>query len=229
MKWGVHMAKDLNSESNSRSEKRTKRRKTNLILNTLIAVVLLLIVVVAYFIFIAGGHSSPSAANKPKTENVQKNASQNKDSASNQKDHSNSSSNNGSKNNSNGATNSNDDSINSQNAVVEKSGEPNVKETVTNPNWKPVGTSQTSGHNYSSDSNSPDWQEKLKAIGYAVGLDPSAMTVWYLEHGNSDNQAIGTITPKNEPSKVYRVYLDWVDGQGWKPSKVLVLDHNDKR
>ncbi|MED1204724.1 DUF1510 family protein [Heyndrickxia acidicola] len=223
------MAKDLNSESNSRSERKSKRRKTNLILNTLIAVILLLIVIVAYFIFIAGGNSNQSAANKPKTENVQKNASSNKNSAANQKSDSNSSSNNDSQNNSNGNTNSSDASINGPNASVQQSSEPNVKETITNSDWKPVGTSQTSGHNYSSDSSSPDWQEKLKALGYAVGLAPSQMTVWYLEHGDSDNQAIGTITPKNHPDKVYRVYLDWVDGQGWKPSKVQVLDHNDKR
>jgi hypothetical protein len=67
-----------------------------------------------------------------------------------------------------------------------------------------------------------DWQEMLQAISYATGVDQSNMTVWFLGN-NGPNKSVGTISTKDQSEK-YRVYIDWVDGQGWKPVKVEVLN-----
>lgn len=63
----------------------------------------------------------------------------------------------------------------------------------------------------------------LKAISYATGLDQNNLTVWFLGRDNSTaNGSIGTVSAKNSKQK-YRVYIKWVDGKGWEPTKVEEL------
>jgi hypothetical protein len=54
------------------------------------------------------------------------------------------------------------------------------------------------------------------------------MTVWYLGNNNGNpNSSIGTVSTKDK-QQTYRVYIEWIDGQGWKPTKVEKLVENDK-
>ncbi|MDP4171367.1 MAG: YrrS family protein, partial [Bacillota bacterium] len=104
----------------------------------------------------------------------------------------------------------------------------NVAKTIENPDWKPVGTSQTGKHAAVYDSNSVDWQEMLNAISAATGVARDNMTVWRIGSNQKDpNHSIATISSKDD-KKPYRVYIEWVDGQGWKPTKVEELSVNDK-
>jgi Domain of unknown function (DUF1510) len=49
------------------------------------------------------------------------------------------------------------------------------------------------------------------------------MTVYWLGRDRSTtNGSIGTVASKDNQQK-YKVYLQWVDGQGWKPTKVEEL------
>jgi cytoskeletal protein RodZ len=97
----------------------------------------------------------------------------------------------------------------------------NVLKTIENPSWKPVGTSQTGEHTPVFDG--VDWQEMLKAISYATGLDQSNMTVYWLGSDKStSNAAIGTVYSAQSQQK-YRVSIKWVDGEGWMPTKVEEL------
>lgn len=112
--------------------------------------------------------------------------------------------------------------------VIEESDDPNVIKTVINPAWQPVGTVQTGEHVTQYDKNSVDWQEMVRAISYATGLPEEEMIIWFIGRGEVPNKdAIGTVSTRDQ-SKTYRVYIEWVDGQGWKPVKMEYLRENDK-
>lgn len=114
------------------------------------------------------------------------------------------------------------------NVVTSGGSDSNVAETIENPGWKSVGTTQTGEHAAVYDESSADWQEMLTAMSYATGIDQSNMTVWYLGNNNGNpNSSIGTVSTKDK-QQTYRVYIEWIDGQGWKPTKVEKLVENDK-
>lgn len=216
-------------QSSSRSQYRSKRKKTNLILNGLIVVVLLLIAFVAYSIFSSGSDKAASKKNTEKTASVHTGAAQkNKDNSKKQssksetakKDTESDSNKDSSTSDSSPASGSAD---NSQAVVTEGGSSPNAEQTIENPDWKPVGTTQEGQHTAVYDSSSADWQEMLKAISYATGLDQGNMTVWFLGRDRStENGSVGTVSSKDKQQK-FRVYLQWVDGQGWKPTKMEQL------
>ncbi|PGY07510.1 YrrS family protein [Bacillus sp. AFS031507] len=226
------MTNDLNS--NSRSGYRSKRKKTNIVLNSLIIVVLLLIIFVAYNIFATGNDNASPKKESTKTEQ--------KDNKDEQKE-------------SETVTTNDDDSVTdpaaeeelsedaattedsstsednttpegadeSQAVVTEGDGNSNVVKATENPAWQPVGTSQTGEHTPVYDQSSADWQEMLNAISYATGLDKGNMTVYWLGRDRSTtNGSFGTVASKDKQQK-FNVYLQWVDGQGWKPTKVEEL------
>ncbi|PJK17523.1 hypothetical protein CQS04_01180 [Chryseomicrobium excrementi] len=107
--------------------------------------------------------------------------------------------------------------------TTQPSDDPKVKETIVNSAWQPIGTSQTGNHVSSYEKGTTDWNEKLQALQYATGLSPDNMITIFLGNGGSPQKAIGTVT-SNDQSEKYRVYLEWVDGEGWKPTKMDVLN-----
>ncbi|MED4934437.1 DUF1510 family protein [Heyndrickxia coagulans] len=197
-------------EERKQAMQQSKRRKTNIILNTLIVIVIALICIVAYSIFFAGNDNAKPAP-KEKKAAVTKTASSGHETTSSHTSK---------------KTAGKDNKKSTR--KVEKSNESNVKEVITDSSWKPVGTGQTGGHVYSASSTSLDWKEKLKALSYATGIPEDNMTVWFLEHGATTDEAIGTVSAKNSDT-TYRVYLTWVDGKGWKPTKMYELIENDKK
>jgi len=205
-------------EERSRAMQKTKRRKTNLILNTLIVIVIVLICIVAYSIFFAGGNHAD------KDTSSHKHATKTAAAVTDKKDSSKA------KSSEKKDTDKKKKKEDSKQSTVKTTNpnEPNVKEQIVDSSWKPVGTQQTNGHVYSTDSSSLDWQEKLKALSYATGIDVNNMTVWFLEKGETTDQAIGTVSEKGQ-DQTYRVYLTWVDGKGWKPTKIYKLIQNDKK
>ncbi len=111
---------------------------------------------------------------------------------------------------------------------VEGSGDGNVASTYTSESWKPVGTEQSGEHTTSFEKGSVDWNEMSKAIASGAGIDEGSMKLWWLQNGGSPTTAIGTVSEGDNP-KTFRVYIEWVDGSGWKPVKVEELKTNDKR
>ena len=90
-----------------------------------------------------------------------------------------------------------------------------------NGSWEPIGTTQTGEHVSSYEIGSVDWDEKVKAISYATGIDENNMTIWRIGNNNNHPQkSIGTVSSKDDPNTKYQVYLEWVDQKGWKPVKV---------
>jgi hypothetical protein len=102
------------------------------------------------------------------------------------------------------------------------SDDPIVAERVVNTAWKPVGTTQTGEHASVYSEGHVDWNEKINAISYTTGLSADNMIVWIIQNGGGPQKSIGVVSSKNKEEK-YRVYLQWVDGQGWKPEKMETL------
>ncbi|MFC0415788.1 DUF1510 family protein [Cytobacillus solani] len=227
------------SSRESRSELRGKRRKTNLVLNMLIGLVILLIIFVSVKIFF-GGNDENASEKEQKIESKQDekdiDTEENKNSAIDEnKDEkqTESETENTDESEENSADTEADDEIdpipaNEEEAVVTEGGSnENVKKTIENPSWNPIGTTQTGEHYAVYDKESVDWAEMLQAISYATGVDQSNMNVWFLGN-NGFNKSVGTITTKDQ-KQIYRVYIDWVDGQGWKPTKVEELNEVEKK
>jgi type IV secretory pathway VirB10-like protein len=207
----------------SRAERKTKRRKTNRILNTAIAVVVLLIIIVGFTIFAGGNDEKPAAPEetqpakeqtaavaddeKTKEEEPVKTEEPVKKEPVKEK------------------TDKKEET--NKEVVVTEGSEPNVEQDIVDPNWEGVGTSQSGVHTSSFETDSTDWQEKMNALSYATGIAADNMTVWYIS-GNGPQGAIGTVSPKTDQNDAYRVYIEWIDGQGWKPVKVQKLEQNDK-
>ncbi len=103
-----------------------------------------------------------------------------------------------------------------------------IAETVTDTTWKPIGTTQTGEHVSLYVVHSVDWDEKKQALAYATGLSQDAMIFWKIKNGGGPQKSIGIVSSRDSSQK-YRVYLEWVDGEGWKPvkmDKLTTLDFN---
>lgn len=213
-------------QKNSRSLYRAKRRKTNLILNSLIVIVLTLIIIVAYNIFATGNdekattqEASPKTEHKTATNNKEK-----KEETEEKKDEKVEESSKEEDANleeeQEEEASASEQADESQAVITEGGSNSNVIRTIVNPSWKPVGTTQTGEHTVVYDKSSVDWQEMLNAISYATGLDQSNMTVYWLGRDRTTaNSSIGTVASKDKSLK-YKVYITWVDNEGWMPTKV---------
>lgn len=104
----------------------------------------------------------------------------------------------------------------------EESNDPIVEETVINTSWEPVGTSQSGNHASVYEKGSVDWNEKIQAISYATGLGEDNMYIMMVKNGGGPQKSIGVVQSKDQSQK-YRVHLEWVDNEGWKPVKMDVL------
>lgn len=102
----------------------------------------------------------------------------------------------------------------------------NVRDAYTG-NWEPVGTEQEGEHTTQFDKESKDWKEMERAASIAADLDQSNMITWYIE-GAGEEQTIATVSDEDDKN-TYRVFLTWVDGEGWQPTKVEILKENDKK
>ncbi|MBX9973132.1 YrrS family protein [Cytobacillus firmus] len=212
----------------SRFGKREKRKKTNIVLNSLIALVIVLIIFVSAKIFFGGNNDQALPADEQTaSENKSKQNENNQEDQGNDveqdKEDENIDNNSEEEEKEAEENEAEEESEEDKEQVVTEGGSaPDVEKTIENPAWKPVGTSQSGEHTAVYDQNSADWQEMLNAITYATGVDQGNMTVWFLGN-NGPNSSVGTISTKDQSEK-YRVYIDWVDGEGWKPSKVEVLN-----
>ncbi|MFG6114244.1 YrrS family protein [Halobacillus sp. MO56] len=111
-------------------------------------------------------------------------------------------------------------------ANVQESDKPNVDKVITK-NWSPVPTEQENHTRVTFEEGTQDWKEMTSAVAKGAGLSKSDMILWWAD-GNGPNSVIATVTNKDQ-TKNYRVYVSWVDGAGYKPTKVEVLHKNDQK
>lgn len=228
-----------NDNYGSRYHRRTKKKKTNIILNGLIGLVLLLIIVVSINIFFGGNDDEKAEQNVEETKGETSTAPEETEDESSQVTEDETTEENEAETEQGSAVDSDENEEESdeeeadeeeidENEVDEESAEavvtdggsdPNVIKTLVNPAWKPIGTVQTGEHHNSYDG--VDWDEMVDAISYATGISEDQMTIQFLGN-NGPNKSVGTIYTKGK-TEIYRVYIEWVDGQGWKPTQVEQL------
>lgn len=210
----------------SRLNRKKKRSKTNRLLNIAIAVVVMLIILTATIIFSSGDGSNQAKEDSVKTgqEQEKNDLVTNKEKTDDQ------------------AVQKGTESIEEQSKLddneveeveIEEPEEPGtithmssddqvVAETIVNTAWEPLATKQTGEHISSYDGNTVDWNEKKEAIAYAIGNTTDSLIYWKIKNGGSPTTSIGIVSTQDKVEK-YRVYLEWVDDKGWKPTKVDVL------
>ena len=92
----------------------------------------------------------------------------------------------------------------------------NVIEAYTG-NWQPIGTEQEGPHTTNYDGGSQDRIEIKQAVMSATGLGEDMTEHWVGNGG--DQKVVATVSNKGN-SEIYRVYLSWIDQQGWQVTKV---------
>lgn len=204
--------KRLAKQNGTRFEQRAKRRKINRILNIAIAFVFILIVFFGWQLLFS--HDNQNKQMTEPKEKVTKKKEDNDEKVEIEIGHNQQSS--------EEASEETDNQAESQ-EVIETAGDPssNVIKEIVNPSWQPVGTTQSEPHVTTFDEHSVDWKEMLDAVSYATGLSQSDMVVWFIGN-NGPNKAVATISTKDK-SQYYKVYIEWVENQGWKPTKVQQL------
>ncbi|SCC28173.1 YrrS family protein [Bacillus wiedmannii] len=95
------------------------------------------------------------------------------------------------------------------------------KGSQTNPSWKPIGTVQGAKPEMKFKEGTVDWSEMKKAISYAVDV-PESQLIFDFIGNNGNNKAYGNVRDK-QSNKKYKVDIDWVENQGWKPASVQVV------
>ncbi|MGK8608752.1 YrrS family protein [Bacillus thuringiensis] len=95
------------------------------------------------------------------------------------------------------------------------------KDSQTNPSWKPIGTKQGAKPEMKFKEGTVDWNEMKKAISYAVDA-PESQLIFDFIGNNGNNKAYGNVRDK-QSNKKYKVDIDWVENQGWKPVSVQVV------
>lgn len=230
----------------SRTNRPNKPRNMNKILNALIAFVVVLIVITAGIIFL--GNDTSEKAESPKNEETKSNTDSDTDSNDSSLESGETTSDEETEEDATeGLTteevepteedeaseetteNTTEDAESTESTTTEggsvtsaPSDDPIVSESIVNTAWEPVKTSQTGSHTSVYEKGHVDWNEKLQAITYATGLASDNMITWQLSNGGGPQKSIGVVSSKDKQEK-YRVYLQWIDGQGWKPEKMETL------
>lgn len=214
--------------SSSRYELYAKRRRVNKIYNTLITIVLLLIFLVIGVIFFGDNQIDQLSEKKESTEQgsqtipVEVEDEQEKTEEGEQAQ----------QKDIDEKDEEVDRALNEEEGiktVIVESNEPNVEYEYFDPSWDAIGTEQVGEHHSSWEMGSIDWIEKEKAAAYAVHIPVENLINWWTERGKDPaKDAILTISEKGKDD-TYRVYIEWIDGKGWKPIKVQKLIENDKK
>ncbi|WP_299741697.1 DUF1510 family protein [uncultured Rossellomorea sp.] len=110
--------------------------------------------------------------------------------------------------------------------TVKNSDEPNVDKVITK-DWQSVPTNQKNHTRVTLDEGSLDWGEMTTAISRGADLSKEDMILWWVESDRSDS-ATATVTNKAQ-TETYRVYVSWLDGTGYTPTKVELLHVNDQK
>ncbi|WP_159462193.1 YrrS family protein [Halobacillus sp. Marseille-P3879] len=232
------MKKDhTTSTRTNRFEKRNRTKKLMAALGA--AAVILVLVYIGLFTFTGGtGPESENTATESANEEENKENDSNQESEDNNNDNSqelevkeneeekDSEEDSNEEDSSEEEENSNDEEESSEeDRQVEESSDENVDRVITE-DWEPIGTEQdTSGdHTTTYQQGSQDWEEVIKAARVATGLNSEEIIEWRVENAG-DGQVHAVISNQSQ-DPVYRVLIEWVDGEGYRPIQVEELNGN---
>ena len=110
----------------------------------------------------------------------------------------------------------------SENTVL-PSADPLVEEVQVNNAWTAYPTEQTGPHESTYEKGHIDYEEKLKAIFSVVDIPQENSIVLSVKNNGSTTTSIAVVTSMDKQQK-YRVSIEWIDGEGWKPTRLEVLN-----
>ena len=208
----------------SRSNRPKKSNGMNKILNALIGLVVVLIVITAGIIFF-GNDDNDEADSKNKTEETATDleTAENEDEPELGSEEIGSEEVTSEEESAEGSTEDDETTTEDDGSVTTlPSDDESVSDSIDDTAWEPIGTSQTGEHKSVYTEGHVDWDEKVKALAYATGLSADNMIVWRIENGGGPQKSVGVVS-SNDKEEKYRVYLQWVDQEGWKPEKLETL------
>lgn len=106
-----------------------------------------------------------------------------------------------------------------------ESDDDNVIQAYTS-TWNPIQTIQSEPHSITWEQSSQDWKEMMQAAELATGIQVEEMYYLWVS-GNGPQSVIATFSDGSFDNH-YRVYLTWIENQGWKPEKVELLREHDQ-
>src|SRR5699024_887071 len=92
--------------------------------------------------------------------------------------------------------------------------------------WDPIGTKQEGPHTTTYADGSDDRIEIREAVLMVTDLKEDNLEELWIGRGG-EQKVIATVADK-EITDIYRVYLDWIDGEGWQPTKYEELEYYSK-
>ena len=110
----------------------------------------------------------------------------------------------------------------SENTVL-PSADPLVNEVQINKAWTAYPTEQTGPHESTYAEGHIDYEEKLKAIFSVLDIPQDNSIVLSVKNNGSTTTSIAVVTSMDKTKK-YRVSIEWLDGEGWKPTRLEVLN-----
>ena len=216
----------LTRTENKRSELRSKKNKVDKILNILIAIVSILIVLNVVTIFNDKDNEkeqgNETEEKQSVAKNVEKNENTNEDNPS-EKNVVSAEEIESDESGSHGVASS--ETSNDTNLIGQASNDPMVEEVIVNPEWKVTPTKQTGEHVSAYEKGHPDYQEKLETFRQAVQLDENDIIFWSVKNGGSADSSVAVVST-GDKAENYRIYIEWLQNEGWKPVKVEKLNQS---
>ncbi|MEB8857457.1 YrrS family protein [Bacillus cereus] len=189
----------------SRFQEKQQNRRQKAIFNIAFTLVLVTVGIVTYQLFTPSNTSTKAIAQEKKVTKIEEKKTEDKETAQLEEK---------SKAEKSVKTNGNENNEEEKTASQEKGSQ-------TNPSWKPIGTEQGAKPEMKFKEGTVDWSEMKKAISYAVDV-PESQLIFDFIGNNGNNKAYGNVRDKQN-NKKYKVNIDWVENQGWKPVSVQVV------
>lgn len=220
----------MNDESNSRLRKNEKRRKNSKFITYLGSfAVFLVLLLIGVWIF-GGGDDDNKASEKTDAETARESflvvEDEEEEETSNSEDEANNENEDNSEDAVEDETDSSDNDENEEDVVVQETegSDDNVKEAYMG-NWAASGTVQTGPHTTVYEGGSQDRIEMKEAASIATGIPTENLIEWWVENGG-DQKVIATVSDREE-TETFRVFLSWIDDEGWQATKIETLIEND--
>ncbi|PEW30226.1 FMN-dependent NADH-azoreductase [Bacillus cereus] len=189
----------------SRFQEKQQNRRQKAIFNIAFTLVLVTVGIVTYQLFTPSNTSTKAIAQEKKVTKIEEKKAEDKEAAQLEEK---------SKAEKSVKTNGTENNEEEKTASQEK-------DSQTNPSWKPIGTEQGAKPEMKFKEGTVDWSEMKKAISYAVDV-PESQLIFDFIGNNGNNKAYGNVRDKQN-NKKYKVNIDWVENQGWKPVSVQVV------
>ncbi|WHX27586.1 YrrS family protein [Virgibacillus halodenitrificans] len=211
------------NNNDSRVDKFEKRRKnTKSISILLILGAVLLILLIGIWIFGGGDKEKTTDQTQPSSQEEQNSADEENESFYEKESKEDTETD--QEENSSSENDGNTDKEDEEQEEIEKqevdSSDENVLKAYT-ADWKPIGTEQEEPHTTNYSDGSQDRIEIKEAVLMVTDIPEQNLVMHWV--GNGGDQKVEATVSNEDNSEIYRVYLSWVEGEGWQPTKLEEL------